>query len=216
MKNLLFLILGILLSFTSCSSNDGVFDYTIASRTSDCTGVGPQTCLFVKKGAAKDWELFYSSIDGFDYEPGYEYKLKVKEVKSENTPADASSIKYILVKEIEKLKKDSENLPLKETPQIAADQSPIKCTAKVLEIEKETIGRGAAAGKMEVIVVKLEVTKSQSESIKEGAIIYAELIPSPRILPVIDKEYTFEAKSLHPAHAKGIYLLDTTIMDSVN
>ncbi|WP_312076161.1 DUF4377 domain-containing protein [Chryseobacterium sp.] len=44
-------------------------------------------------------------MEGFIYEPGFEYELKVRTEKLENVPADASSLKYVLVKEVGKVKK---------------------------------------------------------------------------------------------------------------
>ncbi len=87
------------------------FQLTIASQQADCTGVAPQKCLLIKKDGQKDWEFWYSGIEGFKYEEGNEYVLEVKEEKVDNPPADASSLKYVLVKEISKQKKTSDNLP---------------------------------------------------------------------------------------------------------
>ncbi|REC64680.1 hypothetical protein DRF59_19890 [Chryseobacterium flavum] len=62
-------------------------------------------CMQVKENASDSWTNFYSTIEGFTYEPGYEYVLKVKTEKIENPPADASSIKYILTEQVSKTKK---------------------------------------------------------------------------------------------------------------
>ena len=50
------------------------------------------------------WKNFYGNIEGFEFEPGYIYKISVKKEELDPTtvPADASSIKYSLVKVIEK------------------------------------------------------------------------------------------------------------------
>ena len=77
----------------------------IASETKDCTGVAPMKCLQVKEKESGNWENFYSNIEGFTYEPGFEYTLKIRTEKIENPPMDGSSIRYILVKEISKVKK---------------------------------------------------------------------------------------------------------------
>lgn len=79
--------------------------FTIASKLVDCTGVGPMKCMQVKEGDATEWTFFYAGIEGFTYEEGYEYVVEVKREKLEIVPADASSIKYTLVKEISKTKK---------------------------------------------------------------------------------------------------------------
>ncbi|MGD9148145.1 MAG: META domain-containing protein, partial [Anaerolineae bacterium] len=63
----------------------------------DCEGVAPQKCMLVKEGPNDDWTLFYDQIEGFDYEPGYEYELRITEEQVENPPADASSIRWVLV-----------------------------------------------------------------------------------------------------------------------
>jgi hypothetical protein len=88
--------------------------YTIASQTANCMGAAPQKCLLVKKADAAQWQYFYSPIEGFTHQDGYEYVLEIREEKQENPPADASSIKYILVKVVSKTKKASENLPAKQ------------------------------------------------------------------------------------------------------
>jgi len=100
----------VLLSLSSSCSRDTI-RMTVASRQGDCVGVAPQKCLLVKEGNDPEWEFFYSSIEGFNYEPGYEYVLEVKKENRENPAADQSSIRYILVKEISKIQKESDNLP---------------------------------------------------------------------------------------------------------
>lgn len=64
--------------------------------------------MLIKKGDAQNWSMFYSKINGFDYEPGYEYVLDVKEERIENPPADGSSVSYTLVKQISKIAKTAE------------------------------------------------------------------------------------------------------------
>ncbi len=68
----------------------------------DCTGVAPQKCMQVKENPNDDYTLFYDQIEGFNYEEGFEYELKVEVTKVENPPADASNLKYTLVEEVSK------------------------------------------------------------------------------------------------------------------
>lgn len=77
----------------------------IASQAVDCTGVAPMKCLQVKEKETDNWENFYSNIEGFIYEPGFEYVLKVKTEKIENPPMDGSSIRYTLIKQVSKTRK---------------------------------------------------------------------------------------------------------------
>jgi heat shock protein HslJ len=70
----------------------------VAPTQVDCTGVAPQKCLQVKEGTLdQDWKLHYSPIQGFDYEPGYTYRLRIRETAIANPPADGSSIAWTLM-----------------------------------------------------------------------------------------------------------------------
>lgn len=63
----------------------------------DCVGVAPQECLQVRESEDEEWSLFYGQIIGFEYEPGYEYELRVTETEVDNPAADASSLEVTLV-----------------------------------------------------------------------------------------------------------------------
>lgn len=78
----------------------------VAAQTSECVGVGPQECLQVKQADSERFELFYDAIEGFDYQPGYEYRIEVSITPVANPPADASSRHYRLVKVISKIAAD--------------------------------------------------------------------------------------------------------------
>lgn len=90
---------------SSTASGENEKTFIVGSETVDCTGVAPMKCLQVKENSSDNWSNFYSNIEGFTYEPGYEYVLKVKTENIANPPADGSSIRYILVKQISKTKK---------------------------------------------------------------------------------------------------------------
>lgn len=68
----------------------------------DCTGVAPQKCLQVREEPDGEYLLFYSNIEGFAFEPGYEYELRVQVDPVENAPADASSLRYTLIELVSK------------------------------------------------------------------------------------------------------------------
>ena len=95
----------------SCTAPQNTEKLTIASEQGDCVGVAPMKCLLVKAEGQQDWEFFYNNIEGFNYEPGYEYVIEVKKETIERPAADQSSIKYTLVKEVSKTQKTSDNLP---------------------------------------------------------------------------------------------------------
>lgn len=66
----------------------------------ECTGVGPMMCLQVREDPAAEYQLFYNSIEGFTFAPGYEYELRVLVETVANPPADGSSLRYTLVEEV--------------------------------------------------------------------------------------------------------------------
>jgi heat shock protein HslJ len=63
----------------------------------ECTGVAPQMCMQVRNSPDEEYTFFYQQIDGFTFEPGYEYELLVEVTEVANPPADGSSLSYRLV-----------------------------------------------------------------------------------------------------------------------
>ncbi|HLT33301.1 MAG TPA: DUF4377 domain-containing protein [Aquaticitalea sp.] len=98
--SILVLYFGVLLSCTS----DNEKTIFVADTMVKCTGVTPQECLQIKEKEENNWSNYYSSIEGFDYEEGYTYKLKVEISKIKNPPTGASSEKYVLIEVLEKIK----------------------------------------------------------------------------------------------------------------
>tara|TARA_R110002049_G_scaffold306173_1_gene504181 strand:+ start:13288 stop:13998 length:711 start_codon:yes stop_codon:yes gene_type:complete len=105
--------LSILLFFiallSSCSTTKNTV-YWVNSSKSDCvSGAGKMQCLSVSKEESlekAEWNNFFSNIKGFSFEPGYFQKIEIKEehLDKNKVPADASFIKYTLIKVIEKKK----------------------------------------------------------------------------------------------------------------
>lgn len=69
----------------------------VAEMLVACTGVAPRKCLLVRESANTDWELFYDDIEGFVYEAGNRYTLKLQKNMVENPPADASAYRWELL-----------------------------------------------------------------------------------------------------------------------
>lgn len=91
----------LLLFFLSSASAQRMIFY-VADTKADCYGVSSRPCLQVKEKPGEPYALFYSGIDGFTYEEGYNYKLEIMRVKRENPPADASAYTYYLLKILSK------------------------------------------------------------------------------------------------------------------
>jgi heat shock protein HslJ len=59
--------------------------------------MAPDVCLQVRESSDAPWTLLHGAIEGFSYEPGYLYEIRIREEAVANPPADASSIRRILV-----------------------------------------------------------------------------------------------------------------------
>lgn len=79
----------------------------VNSYTETCQGLIKRQCLLIQKEeqiGTEEWEYFYDSIGGFEYEEGYRYDLDIKITQVVNPPADASSLRYELIKLIRKFR----------------------------------------------------------------------------------------------------------------
>ena len=76
--------MGIMTFKTITNNNTPTTDKTvyISPKTLDCVGVSPRKCLQIKENLEDKWTLFYESIQGFNYEPGYLYQLRISQKKN--------------------------------------------------------------------------------------------------------------------------------------
>ncbi len=74
---------------------------TVGSELQDCEGVVNKKCLEV------NGELFYNTIEGFSYEEGFIYRLRVERTDlyhgEDNPPQDESRYRYRLLEQVSKL-----------------------------------------------------------------------------------------------------------------
>ena len=69
------------------------------------TGMFPKLVYRIQEGdkiGSENWNNLYSEINGFTYEKGFVYDLKIKKMNIQDPPQDASSIKYELQEMISK------------------------------------------------------------------------------------------------------------------
>lgn len=113
MKTQLLILFSLILGMISCKTatknnalNTVEKTFWINSAKLPCQGVGPMSCLQVQDGEKIEegrWQNFFSNIEGFEYEPGNIYRIVVAvEQLPPPVPADASSLRYRLVKVISK------------------------------------------------------------------------------------------------------------------
>ena len=94
----------------SCSAGEGQGEkhvYWVNSSMASCIGRAPSKCLQVQQSDTMDplaWVSFRASIEGFEYEPGYFYKIVIRERKPGTVKPEehAPSPAYTLVEILEK------------------------------------------------------------------------------------------------------------------
>lgn len=77
----------------------------VASEMTRCKGMLEVQCYQMKDSPGKDYDIFVSSIDGFTFDEGYEYKLLVQKSYYENSPPNSApyySLKKIISKTLPK------------------------------------------------------------------------------------------------------------------
>lgn len=113
----------------------------VNSAKVDCTGVGAMKCLQTQESETltNDWKNFYGNIEGFEYEPGYIYKISVKKEKLDpaTVPADASSIKYSLIEVLEK--NIDEKMRLNDIWALKAIDGEMIDTAELSRMQKQPV-----------------------------------------------------------------------------
>jgi len=72
------------------------FIYVAPQKVACSAGVMRTTCLQIRERKEDPWQNWYGNIEGFNFEPGVAYRLRILEEKVPNPPADASSIKWTL------------------------------------------------------------------------------------------------------------------------
>ncbi len=104
----------ILLSLTiGCNRDeaDHIEILTIGPYRTDCVGAHPQECYLEYNEEAEAWHFFYEAIQGFEYEEGYIYTLKVSLHERPEGIQDVGRYAYRLVEVISK-----EEAPVDEKP----------------------------------------------------------------------------------------------------
>ncbi|MBO3116375.1 META domain-containing protein [Winogradskyella sp. DF17] len=94
----------VMLSCGNDKSTTEVF-WVSGFKTTCDVGTGLSDCLLISKSERLDqaeWELFYSAIEGFNFEEGYLKKVEVEVTQKKDTvPDDASALEYTFIKELE-------------------------------------------------------------------------------------------------------------------
>jgi len=87
---------------SACGTDSQEQTLFIADTTVACSGPFPRQCLQSGPSASGPWTLFYNDIEGFKWEAGYVYELRVRVTEVPDPPADGSSLHYELIRVVAK------------------------------------------------------------------------------------------------------------------
>ena len=98
----------VLLNEGECKPKPVTKDVTlkVAPHLEDCMGMVPMRCMRVKMDDQENWSAHYERIEGFTFVPGYEYTLLIKITWIDKPPADGSSARYTLLRELSRTPSD--------------------------------------------------------------------------------------------------------------
>ncbi len=74
----------------------------VAGQRVPCMGVAPMLCLQVRSTPGAAWQAHHGEIEGFDWQVGVEYVIRVRELPVANPPADGSSLRWVLEEVLER------------------------------------------------------------------------------------------------------------------
>lgn len=74
----------------------------VAGQRAPCTGVAAGLCLQYRDQPGAPWQLLHGEIEGFEWQMGVEYVLRIEEYSVPNPPADASSRRWRLLEVLDR------------------------------------------------------------------------------------------------------------------
>lgn len=101
-KYISLLILILLFLTIGCDRDEHIETLIIGPYTQTCQGFIEQECYLEFNEESQRWEFFYENIQGFDFEPGYIYTLKVRLEDRGTEIQDVGRYAYHLVEVLSK------------------------------------------------------------------------------------------------------------------
>ena len=101
-KHLLSIILIFLFFTVGCGWDEHIETLIIGPYKVDCVGAFEQECYLEFNEERQRWEFFYEGIQGFEFEPGFIWTLKVRVVDIGTEIQDAGRYEYYLEEVISK------------------------------------------------------------------------------------------------------------------
>lgn len=110
-KHLLLIILIFLSLNVGCGRDEHIETLIIGPYKVDCVGAFEQECYLEFNEESQEWHFFYEGIQGFDFEPGFIWTLKVSLHEREEGIQDVGRYEYRLVAVIDKEEASVDEMP---------------------------------------------------------------------------------------------------------
>ncbi len=101
-KHILSITLIFLFFIIGCGRDEHIETLIIGPYRTECPSFSGSDCYLEFNEESQEWHFFYDGISGFDFEPGFIYKLKVRVVDIGTEIQDAGRYDYYLVEVISK------------------------------------------------------------------------------------------------------------------
>lgn len=79
----------------------------VAPQTVPCFGGTTQQCLQIRETPTGTWAVLYGGIEGFNYQPGFNYQLRVAERPIANPPPGTPTSRLVLLEVVSQTRADS-------------------------------------------------------------------------------------------------------------
>lgn len=101
-NHILPIILIVLFVIIGCNRGEHTETLIIGPYKVDCVGAFEQECYLEFNEESQEWHFFYEGIQGFDFEPGFIWTLKVSLHEREEGIQDVGRYEYRLVEILDK------------------------------------------------------------------------------------------------------------------
>lgn len=78
--------------------------FVIHPKLKECTGEVTVPCFQARKLEDKHWSMYIEHIEGFEFEEGNQYTLRLKVIQNDSPQRDMPSVTYKLIKVVSKEK----------------------------------------------------------------------------------------------------------------
>jgi hypothetical protein len=109
-RHIVLILCAVLLAVAGCRADTltapdpRVHVMEIAPAPLPCVAIYTSPCLSVRFDSDKDWYVFHERIEGFTYEAGYRYLLRVEVSEIPNPAADGGPITWRLLAVLAKVR----------------------------------------------------------------------------------------------------------------